>query len=458
MDPEEIYNYAKMDRHIKNPHTMRFNYLNYYPLESYSFRSLRFKSPLLTLKPDCQSQIHPFTKVLKADDDLHSLIPLLQIQSSQQITKYNNQTNQTMIYYTLPSNQQFMHHIIGSHNFNQTYNPIPKTFVDNAIVKLSYTTRTGDSKRALVVDFGKHVIVKQMSIIGEKIIHPVLPQFGSLAWVCASYTYGKTKKHILKPHLTRKEKKELSTPQICVKPPKQEHKAISPIKQFKLSYKNKQGKWVMLKIHNAPDRFEIMIDLSQYTCLNTRYLKIEPLNYVSSPTLKIKYLFYGIEQTTQTNPVEQVTEDIYKVQMARSFKRVVDGSDSFINLHKRVRKYKRGEKWTGRSAGEYNDVHAWLRMRPYHGDKQCKRFDSIHKQMKEDYREWETDDWEADILEIAEDKLEIEDKYELEIAEELIEEEEEVARVEVSRVKEEEERMSWSWEYAFEHASDTNVW
>jgi hypothetical protein len=80
MEPEEIYNYAKMDRHIKNPHTMRFNYLNYYPLDSYSFRSLRFKSPLLTLKPVYQSQIHPFTKVLKAYDDLNSIILSLQIQ------------------------------------------------------------------------------------------------------------------------------------------------------------------------------------------------------------------------------------------------------------------------------------------------------------------------------------------------------------------------------------------
>lgn len=415
MNPEEIYNYAKIDRHIKNPHTMRFNYLNYYPLESYSFRSLRFKSPLITLKPDYQTQIHPFTKVLKSDDDLNSLIPSLQIQSSQQITKYNKRTNQTMIYYSLPSNQQFMHII------DQTYDTIPKTFVDNAIVKLSYTTRTGKSKRGLVVDFGKHVIVKQMSITGEKIIQPVLPQMGSLNWVCACYTDGKTKKYIPNINLTRKEKKELSKPQICVKPTKKEHKAISPIKQFKLSYKNKQGKWVMLKIHTAPDRFEVMIDLSQYTYLNTQYLKIEPLNYVSSPTLKITYLFYGIEQRTQTTPLEQVTEDMYKLQMARSFKRVVDGSDSFINLHKRVRKYKRGEKWSGRNVGEYNDVHAWLRMSPYYGDKQCKRYNTIHKQMKEDYREWETDDWEKDDWEA--DILEIEDKYELEIVEELIEDE-----------------------------------
>ena len=437
MDPEEIYNYAKRERHIKNPHTMRFNYLNYYPLESYSFRSLRFKSPLLTLKPDYQSQIYPFTKVLKADDDLNLLIPSLQIQSSQQITKYNKRTNQTMIYYTLPSNQQFMH-VIGHHNFNKTYNPIPKTFVDNAIVKLSYTTRTGESKRALVVDFGKHVIVKQMSIIGEKIIQSVLPQWCSLDCVCAGYTYKKSKKYnILNTYPTRKEKKELSMPQICVKP-------ISPIKQFKLSYKNKQGKWVMLKIHTAPDRFEVMIDLSQYTCLNTRYLKIELLNYVSSPTLKINYLFYGIEQTTQTTPLEQVKEDIYKVQMARSFKRVVDGSDSFINLHKRVRKYKRGEKWTGRSAGEYNDVHAWLRMKKYSGDKQCKRYNSIHKQMKEDYREWEEDVLESDELVV--DKLDaqkrIEDEHALEIGEELVVEQELV------------DDYTWSWEYV----SEANAW
>jgi hypothetical protein len=404
MNLEEIYNYAKTDRHIKNPHTMRFNYLNYYPLESYSFRSLRFTSPLLTLDPVYQSQIHPFTKVLKVDDDLHSLITSLQIQSSHQITKYNKRTNETMIYYTLPSNQLFM------------YNPNSNTFVDNAIVELAYKTRTGDSKHSLVVDFGKNVIVNHMCITGEKIIQSVLPQWGSLAWVGD----GKSKKYIPNTYLTRKEKKELSKPQICVKPTKQEQKLVSPIKQFKLSYKNKQGKWVMLKIHTAPDRFEVMIDLSQYTCLNTRYLKIELLNYISSPTLKINYLFYGVEQTTKTNAVEQVTEDVYKVQMARSYKRVVDGSYSFINLHKRVRKYKRGEKWTGRSAGEYNDVHTWLRMSSYYGDKQCKRYNTIHKQMKEDYREWEADMWEADMWEadMWEADMWVEYEYKWEIAEE----------------------------------------
>jgi len=130
---------------------------------------------------------------------------------------------------------------------------------------------------------------------------------------------------------------------------------------------------------------------------------------------------------------------------------VVDGSDYFINLHKRVRKYKRGEKWSGRDLGEYNDVHAWLRMRPYHGDKQCKRYNTIHKQMKEDYREWEADKLEAQKW--------IEDEYELD-SQELIDDEldsQELINNELVAEQELIEDYKW-WEYALDHASESNAW
>ena len=70
-------------------------------------------------------------------------------------------------------------------------------------------------------------------------------------------------------------------------------------------------------------------------------------------------------------------------------------------------------------------------MKQYSGDKQCKRYNKMHKQMKEDYREWETDK--------LEEQKWIEDEYELD-SQELIDD------------------YKCSWEYALEHASETNVW
>ena len=383
MDPAtEIYEYAKEDRHVKNPHTMRFPFMNYYPLYR---RALRIASPTLTLQPMFPSQIHPFTKVLQAEDSLFSLIPSLQHQSVAQVTTYHKQTHQLRLSYALPSNQQFT-------NYDDSL-PLKKTFVDDTVVKLDYNTRTGNSKKALVIDFGKPVLVKHMSISGEvkqicslPYIPPHMPGF-----MCISYECGRSKKIKHPPLKTRKEKKENAIPQIYRKPPKQEPKLVSPIKRFKLSYKNKQGKWCMLGTMDAPERCEDLIHLSLYS----RFIKIEPLNYVESPTFEITYVFYGVENPTNEQkqgtqgkqPPNKSNIDVYTVTMGYSYNRVVDCSDAHLNLHKRIRKYRRGEKWTGRNIGEYNDIHAWLQM----NQTKCKRMDTIYKQMKDEYKEWEAD-------------------------------------------------------------------
>jgi hypothetical protein len=415
MDPNEIYENAKMDNHT-NSHTMRFNFMQHYPLFKYSTRTLRFNSPLLSIQPIFPIRIHWSTKVLKADDDLINLLEYLQLQCTRQVSTYFKWYNQPIIEYYLPSNQIFMDS--NTYNNSPYYAPMKKQFVDDTTVKLRYESRTKNHKKYIIADFGKSVTVKHLSIYVEVIkpykyirqdIRPDnIPKgalHAELCGVIASYGYGRTKRLVPKMFKTKKEKKEDSTPQICVKPSKIELKPLSPFKQFKLSYKNKQGKWCILGILNAPNRCEQLIDLTQYS-LTTQYIKIEPLNYVPSPLLEIYYQFYGAEQpkyattyssdvkckgdvTTYANALKkQVTkENEYRVQMARSFKRISDFTDAQLNLHKRIKKYKRGGKWTGRSSQEYCDMDACLRMREYRGDRQNKRY-SMHNYIKNEYEDW----------------------------------------------------------------------
>jgi len=280
-----------------------------------------------------------------------------------------------------------------------------KEFVDDTTVKLRYESRTKNHKTYIIADFGKSVTVKHLSIYVE-VIKPYtysrpdnIPKGAIHAELCGTITT----RLVPKIFKTKKEKKEDATPQICVKPSKIELKPLSPFKQFKLSYKNKQGKWCILGTLNAPNRCEQLIDLTQYS-LTTQCIKIEPLNYVPSPLLEIYYQFYGAEQpkyattyssdvkgdtTTYANALkEPVTkENEYRVQMARSFKCIPDFTDAQLYLHKRIKKYKRGGKWTGRSSQEYCDMHACLRMREYRGDRQNKRY-SMHNYIKDEYEDW----------------------------------------------------------------------
>lgn len=395
MELYDIYANAKEDRHGgKNSHTMRFPFLNYYPLERYRFRTLRHKSPFLVMPPVFPTQLHPFVKVLKADDDLFDLVPSLQHQSVRQVTTYQKRTNQPLLSFALPSNQQF-------YDLDHFGNPLKKSFVDDTVVQLDYKIRrTRERGGVVTIDFGKPVLVKHMSLSGE--IHHPPPE--NQVHVCqpgciyVSWGGGKTRKKKYEHQFkTRKEKKENSIPQAYRKPPKHEMRLVSPIKQLTISCKNKQGKWCRLDTVDVPERCEDLIYLSS-SC-QTRFVKIEPLNYVATPTFELTYVFYGVEQIDKgqieekkeqkdKDPKKKPKVDAYIVEMARSYKRVVDGSDACVNLHKRIEKYRRGQPWTGRSSQEYSDMHAWLRM----NQTKCKRYDSIQKEMMDEYKEWLEDE------------------------------------------------------------------